>query len=381
MTTLKTILVGCGGMGRNQARILNEREEFDLVAVCDLMHERAQAVAAELGVAAYGDFAEALVAEKPDVAAICTANASHAPLTIMAAEHGVRGVYCEKPMATNMADARHMVEICEQHGAKLVINHQRRIGPDLIKAKELIDAGAIGQVDLIRGNCAGDILSDGTHAIDSMLWLAGDGEVDWVVGQIHREINDAMIERAQKQSEKYGIPVEPGTRYGHPVENGGIAVFGLKSTRDDGRFIKCELSCGDLRDLYRAYQDYEIFGDKGRIWRCGDKAPNLFIDDGRGGEMAAGLGEDWAYRPQPGDPGPWRAVDVPETDDKGIPAGYRRFAALLNDGTPHPMDAANAIRGFEVVMAIYESARIQKKIVLPLQQDRFPLELMLEDTQ
>ena len=43
------------------------------------------------------------------------------------------------------------------------------------------------------------------------------------------------------------------------------------------------------------------------------------------------------------------------------------------------MSGENALRGFEVIMAIYESARLHKKITLPLQQDRFPLELMVAE--
>lgn len=43
----------------------------------------------------------------------------------------------------------------------------------------------------------------------------------------------------------------------------------------------------------------------------------------------------------------------------------------------HPLSAEKALRGFEVVMAVYESARLHKRIRLPLEQEKFPLELMM----
>jgi hypothetical protein len=52
---------------------------------------------------------------------------------------------------------------------------------------------------------------------------------------------------------------------------------------------------------------------------------------------------------------------------------------MIRHGEPHPMNGDIALRHFEVLMAVYESARIAKKIIPPLGQDRFPLEVMIED--
>lgn len=142
---LRAVLVGCGGMGRHQARNLSELDEFELVGVCDNDAEQAKNVADEMGVKSYTDFAAMLEAEQPETVSVCTPNSSHAPLTIQAAQFpSVRGVYCEKPMATNVADARAMVQTCKDNDAALVINHQRRMGADLVEARRLLDTGAIG---------------------------------------------------------------------------------------------------------------------------------------------------------------------------------------------------------------------------------------------
>ena len=371
---LSAVLVGCGGMGKNQAKILAQHPDFRLLAVCDVAAAAAEAVAAELGVKAYADFAAMLAMEKPETVIICTGNDTHAALTIAAAQAGVKGVYCEKPMATNMGDARAMVAACKQRGAALVVNHQRRVNADLVAARELIASGALGDLMLVRGNCAGDILSDGTHLIDSLQWLTGDQEVKWVFGQVHRDL--AAI---REKNEKMNVKATPGMRYGHVVESGGLGVYQLASG------VRIEVFCGDVSQERRYYQDYEIFGTTGRLWRLGDQlAPNLFIEDAQGGSLRTAPGaSNWFWQPLPcgaGQQGSWRAVDLPDGPRKNaIAVGYEMFAKMIRTGAPHPMSGENALRGFEVIMAIYESARLHKKITLPLQQDRFPLELMVAE--
>jgi UDP-N-acetyl-2-amino-2-deoxyglucuronate dehydrogenase len=366
-------------MGRGQAKLLKGIEDYDLVAVCDTLEANAVKASEETGAKVYTDYQQMLDKERPDVVAVCTPNLAHASQTIAAAKAKVKAVYCEKPMAVGMDEARAMVEACEKNGVVLVVNHQRRLGPDLVETRRLIESGAIGDVKLIRANNAGDILSDGTHAVDSVLWLAGDADVKWVFGQVHRHLDAGMKERAAEQSRKTGFGVEAGYRFGHPVENGGMGVVML--TND----LRVEFLCGDLRDGYRAYQDYEIFGTNGRIWRTGDGArPNLFIQDAKGGEWIAGVDEKWVYRPtqKAGAAGTWRPIELPKAQYQNlIEDGYRRMVRTIASGEPHPMNGRVALRGFEVVMAIYESARLRSKLTMPLNQDKFPLQLMVDAGQ
>lgn len=371
---LTAAVVGVRGMGRSQARILKNHPDFELVAVCDLVEENARAAAEENGVPFHLDFAEMLATRKPEVVAVCTHNASHAKLTIAAAQAGVRGVYCEKPMAVSLGEARAMVEACRQAGAVLVINHQRRINPDLVAARALIESGAIGEVVALRGACAGDFLSDGTHIVDSLMWLAGDVVPLWALAQIHREAEaeQAEYDPALTQGKK------PGFRFGHPVEDGGIALIQLPKE------VRVEFSFGAMRGR-TAYQDYEVFGTRGRIWRVGDQlSPNLFVQDAKGGEWEAEFGQNWHLSPvklPAGERGQWRAVELPPAakSDYGIPQGFSLFANSIRNGTVSPMNGDVALRNFEIVMAVYESARIRGRVTFPLQQERFPLELMLAE--
>jgi predicted dehydrogenase len=375
--TLKAVLVGCGGMGRGQAKIVAATEGYHLSAVCDVFEDNAKKAGSDTGAAVYTDYGRMLAEQKPDVVAICTPNAAHAPQTIAAAQAGVKAVYCEKPMAVGLGEARAMVQACEKRGVALVVNHQRRLGPDLTTARRLIEQGAIGDVKLVRSNNAGDILSDGTHAVDSVLWMLGDVDAKSVLGQVFREVSADMRERAVAQSAKTGFTGEAGFRFGHPVENGGMGVVTMAND------VRVEFFCGEMRDGYRAYQDYEVFGTKGRLWRTGDGArPNLYIQDAKGGEWSAGVDDKWVYRPveHKGTAGTWRPVELPEYPyQNAIQDGYLRLARQLRDGTPHPMSGRVALRGFEIVMAIYESARLRRRLTMPLQQEQFALQLMVSE--
>jgi len=348
---LRGVVVGLK-VGRGHAMAMARLDEFELAAVCDLDRAAAESLVERTGdVPIYGDYAAMLADQRPDVVAVCTPTALHYEQTIAAIESGAKGICCEKPMAVRPADARDMVARAEAAGVALMIAHQRRVQPDLRTARELIASGAIGELRLLRGQCAGDLLSDGTHLIDSLLFLAGDPDVKSVIGQLHRDPQAHLPHGSTR----------PGYRYGHAVESGAMGLIEL----DNG--VRMELFCGDLRQLERPYQDYEVHGTTGRLWRCGDQLqPCLFISDAQGGEADT----------PPGPPGPWRAVDGADPID-GRMESYRLLAPMIRDGADHPMSARKALRGFEALTAIGESARVGRRLTVPCEQDDYPLDRIL----
>jgi predicted dehydrogenase len=114
-------------MGAHHARSAAALPQFEIVAGCDLDEARAHEFAAQHeGAKAYTDYHRMLREAKPDVVIVATTTAAHAPLTIQAAEAGARGIFCEKPMATSMAEGRAMIETCRRYNTALAVNHQRR---------------------------------------------------------------------------------------------------------------------------------------------------------------------------------------------------------------------------------------------------------------
>lgn len=344
---LRAVVVGCN-MGRNQAAALAASPEYELAAVCDLNGETASQVSAKSGnPAVYTDYEKMLDEVRPEAVVIATPNITHAPFAQMAAEAGARGIYCEKPMATNLGDARRMVQLCGERGVTLVVGHQRRMSAVYGKLRELVDGGAIGDLRLIRGSCAGDLLSDGSHTVDSMLYLIHDRPVRWAFGQICRKPG---VSPEIAAAQRYAFT---GRRYGHAVESGAIAHFEFEGG------IRGELLTGDMQLPGGGYQDIEIIGSTGRLWRRGDRSdPPLLISDSAAGG--------------------WRAVPVEEESNAAVFAGvFGAMADSILSGSPHPMDGAIALRGLEMLIAVFESARLRSVIEFPLTQEAFPLELMI----
>ena len=60
---------------------------------------------------------------------------------------------------------------------------------------------------------------------------------------------------------------------------------------------------------------------------------------------------------------------------------FRQFAQMILTGAGHPLSGESALKDQELVMAIYESARLRERLMLPLAEERFPLELMIESGQ
>ena len=364
---LRILVVGVKGMGAQHARILAQLPEYELAGICDLDSAVAHAVADPLSVPVWESLSTAIRDTNAEVVSVCTPNASHAALTMEAARAGVRAVNCEKPMAVNLGDARRMADVCRQENVALIVNHQRRLSPDLLRARELITSGAIGELVRLEGYCAGDFLSDGTHAVDSLFWLAGDVPALSV---------SATIDLPPLSAEN---PQGSGTRYGHAVEKGMESRITLQNG------LEVHLATGSRADR-KAYQEYLVIGTKGRLWRVGDRhQPNLFLEQtGKAGTHAEAFDSKLWYSYPVADSGKdetWTVVDLPKPGPGGsIGESYRRLhACLAGTGPDHPLRAEIALRNFEVVMAVYEAARLGQTIHLPLQQERFPLDLILEE--
>jgi predicted dehydrogenase len=182
--------------------------------------------------------------------------------------------------------------------------------------------------------------------VDSIRYLAGDAPVTGVTGQIVRDRPDPAAPRSG------GFNASGGWRYGHPVETGALAVIEFAGG------LRAEMFCGSLQIRGRQYQDLEVIGSTGRLWRAGDRAGNTLLmhDGGSGG-----------YRPVP----------VEMAPDPGFV--IRQFARMIREAAPHPLNGDSALADHEIVTAVYESARLRSRVTIPVAQDRYPLELMIEE--
>jgi 1,5-anhydro-D-fructose reductase (1,5-anhydro-D-mannitol-forming) len=98
---------------------------------------------------AYTRFEDLLTNPDVNVVAIHTPNGQHAEQAIAAARAG-KHVFCDKPMATALADARRMIDACDAAGVKLGINFHNRFMPSFIETRRIISRGEIGEVQMVQ---------------------------------------------------------------------------------------------------------------------------------------------------------------------------------------------------------------------------------------
>lgn len=143
---MRVAIVGCGQISRAHVNALRQMEDVQIVAVCDQDKHRAQDLATLAGnTAVYTDLAALLEQAKPDVAHILTPPSSHAKLAIQAMDAGVHALV-EKPMTVSVEEADRMIEAARRNNVKLGTNHNYLFKPSVVKARELVDSGAIGDV-------------------------------------------------------------------------------------------------------------------------------------------------------------------------------------------------------------------------------------------
>jgi inositol 2-dehydrogenase len=144
-------VIGVGTLGKRHAE--NVRRAIPaarLIAVADADAARAKQVAAELEIEHHYASWEALL-ERKDIDAIVVAAPSrfHAPVTRAAAAAG-KHIFCEKPPALSMEEAESAASAVAKAGVQFQIGFMRRYDPPYAKAKNLIDAGDIGNPVLIK---------------------------------------------------------------------------------------------------------------------------------------------------------------------------------------------------------------------------------------
>jgi len=147
MNKLKAAIIGSGLIAnlKHIPAFKKHGDKVQLAAVCDLNLEAAQKVATAHGIsAAYGNIAEMLAKEKPDLVDICTPPKTHAPIAIQAAQSRCH-VLIEKPMAMSVEDCDAIIAASRANKVKVCVAHSDLFYYPFIEARKLVREGAIGE--------------------------------------------------------------------------------------------------------------------------------------------------------------------------------------------------------------------------------------------
>jgi len=144
-------VVGVGEMGKRHAENLRRLvPEARLVAIADVAQERARQMAAELEIEKYfSNIEEMLACKEIDAVLIAVPDKFHARVVEAAAAAG-KDILCEKPLATNRADAQKALKAVANAGVRLQVGFMRRYDPAYAAAMKRIDAGEIGDPVLFK---------------------------------------------------------------------------------------------------------------------------------------------------------------------------------------------------------------------------------------
>ncbi len=152
---LRVAVVGAGYWGPNLARNFSVSPDWSLVAICDLDRERAQALADRVGrVDVHTDLEELLARDDIDAVAVATPARTHHPV-VMAALRAGKHVVVEKPLADSRQHAIEMVREADSRGLTLMADHTYCYTPAVLKIRELVGEGSLGDIlfiDSVRIN-------------------------------------------------------------------------------------------------------------------------------------------------------------------------------------------------------------------------------------
>ena len=166
---LRIGIVGCGDITRqSHLPILKSLKKVEVAALCDQRISVAKELALKFGVKnVFSDISEMLNKEKLDVVDICTPIHNHASSSIQAMEAGCH-VLVEKPMAMSVEDAERMIHSSEIHGVKLCVVHQNLFNQAVVKARHLVEAGAVG--DILNVNVQSFLRRDFEACLNERHW-------------------------------------------------------------------------------------------------------------------------------------------------------------------------------------------------------------------
>ncbi len=184
-------IVGCGLIGQKRAKAIRPAR---LVACADVGLERAQALAKTApGATATSDWRDVLKLADVDVVIVATTNDALAEVSLAALEMG-KQVLVEKPAARNTRELEAVIEASRRTGRLVRVGFNHRYHPALLKAHELYEAGALGEMMFVRGRYGhggrigyaqewranpalsggGELMDQGVHLIDLARWFLGD---------------------------------------------------------------------------------------------------------------------------------------------------------------------------------------------------------------
>lgn len=208
MKKLRVGIIGAGSLSEVHFDAYTNNQNVELVAVCDLIEDRATAKAEKYSISdVYTDYHEMLKSTELDAVSIVTWNNTHKDIAIAALDAG-KHVLCEKPLCLNHEEALEIKAATERSDKKFMIGYVRRHASSINVLKGLIDKGSLGEIYYAKasnlrrlGNPGGwfsdksrsgggPLIDIGVHVIDLLWYLMGRPKVKTVSANTYNNLGN-----------------------------------------------------------------------------------------------------------------------------------------------------------------------------------------------
>lgn len=343
--------IGCGRISKwHMEAVAKNRDEAKMVAVCDVIKEKAEEKASIYeGFLAgerpnvYTDYKEMLENEDIDVVTIATESGYHAEIALYCLNKG-KNVIVEKPMALSVKDAEMMIEAADRNHVKLCISHQNRFNPPVQKLRKALEDGRFGK--LINGMAnirwnrnmgyyqqapwrgtwaqdGGTLMNQCIHNIDLLQWMMG-GDIDTVYAQTGTYLRDI-------EAEDFGAII---VRF----KSGAVGMI-------EGS------ACVYPKNLN---ESLSIFGETGAVVIGG---------------LAVNRIETWRFEDVTPEEQKYIAEDQPDPETvygHGHIPLFKDMIHAINTDTEPLVSGREGIKGMEIILAAYKSQKTGLPVKFPM---------------
>jgi UDP-N-acetyl-2-amino-2-deoxyglucuronate dehydrogenase len=345
---IRFAIIGCGRIAKRHAELLgtSQIQGVTLAAVCDIVPERAEAFGARYGVPSFTSLDKLLAAPGIDAVSVLTPSGMHADHAVAVARSG-RHVVVEKPMALTLPDADRMIEAAETAGVRLFVVKQNRFNVPVVKARQALEAGRLGQLvlgtvrvrwcrdqayydqDDWRGTWAQDggvIANQASHHVDMLGWFMGpvaSVHARSATALVNIEAEDTAVATVRFRNGALGVIEATGATRPKDLE-GSLSVLGSGGVVEISGFAVNEI----------------------RHWRFVEPAPE-----------DADVLQNFSVNP-------------PNVYGFGHQTYYEHVVDCLNHDKPALVDGREGRDSLELLVALYESMASGREVTLPVQVDQ-----------
>ncbi|MBL8116649.1 MAG: Gfo/Idh/MocA family oxidoreductase [Anaerolineae bacterium] len=342
-------LIGTGFIGHIHAMSLHEANHAELVAVASKTPGKAAQFAKDHHVAdGYDDYRKLLDRSDIDAVIIGVPNYLHEELVKAAADAG-KHILIEKPFARTLEEGQRMLDAVAKAGVKMVYGEMLCFSPKYLRAKRLVDEGALGDVFLVKQSeqhdgphmpwfwdvnlSGGGVLLDmGCHSIEFARWILGKPKVERVIASM-----GTFVHKGKTLGEDHSVCIIH-------FENNAMAVLENSWAKTGGIDDRCE-----------------ILGSKG----------NTRADLIQGNALVTHSKTGYGYAVEKADTTQgWTFTGFEEEWNYGFPQEVQHFVNVVL-GKENPIETGeDGMEVLKIIYAAYQSAGEGREIVFPYEPPR-----------